>query len=124
MSGVTCLFQVGVNGDGTFARANAWNTFSDIRYKENFKQIDNPLSIVKNINGIYFNWKNDKSKTRDIGFIAQDVEKFLPEVVKTDKDGYKSLDYGKLTPLLIEAIKEQQKQIEELKKEIELLKKK
>jgi hypothetical protein len=49
------------------------------------------------------------------GFIAQEFEKVIPELVKSDKDGYKSIDYVKLTPVLVEAIKEQQKQIEELK---------
>lgn len=59
---------------------------------------------------------------RQIGVIAQDVEKLYPEVVFTDKEGYKSVDYAKLTPVLIEAIKEQQNLIEALKQESAQLK--
>ena len=56
------------------------------------------------------------------GFIAQEFEEVIPELVKTDKDGYKSIDYVKLTPVLVEAIKEQQQQIESTKKENQQLK--
>ena len=49
---------------------------------------------------------------RQLGFSAQEVEKLFPEVVTTDANGYKSVDYGRLTPVLVEAIKEQQKQID------------
>jgi ABC-type Fe3+-citrate transport system substrate-binding protein len=56
--------------------------------------------------------------TVQIGIIAQEIEKILPQVVTTDKDGYKSVHYTAIIPVLIEAIKEQQKQIEELKQEI------
>ena len=51
-----------------------------------------------------------------IGVIAQEVEKVLPQTVLTPEDGYKSVDYSRFTPILIEAIKEQQKQIDELQK--------
>jgi hypothetical protein len=54
-------------------------------------------------------------KGSQFGFIAQEFEKVIPELVRTDKDGYKSIDYVKLTPILVVAIQEQQKQIEELK---------
>ena len=67
-----------------------------------------------------FNWK-DSGRT-SIGLIAQDVEKIFPEIVSTDEAGIKSVDYAKLIAPLIEAIKEQQSQIEELKLEIEELK--
>lgn len=69
------------------------------------------------INAVHYNWKteefpnmnfNDKLQT---GFIAQDLEKIFPEMVFTDDAGYKSIDYSRLTPLLVETIKEQQKQI-------------
>ncbi len=51
-----------------------------------------------------------------LGLSAQELEKFFPELVMTDAKGYKSVDYGRLTPVLVEAIKEQQKEIDELKK--------
>ena len=63
------------------------------------------------------------SSREQIGLIAQDVEKVLPELVNTDSEGFKSVDYTKLGPVLIEAIKEQQQQIDQLKKEIQMLKK-
>ena len=59
----------------------------------------------------------DFSDDRQIGFSAQEVEKLFPEIVVTDATGYKSVDYGRITPILVEAVKEQQQQIDELKKE-------
>ena len=56
--------------------------------------------------------------------IAQEVEPYLPEVVRTDQDGYKSVDYTKLAPLLIEAIKSQQKQIDEQEERLNAIEKK
>jgi hypothetical protein len=56
---------------------------------------------------------------KEIGLIAQDLEQVYPELVSTDQDGYKSVQYSHLVPVLIEAIKEQQKQIEGLKKQAE-----
>ncbi|HEV8538739.1 MAG TPA: tail fiber domain-containing protein [Bacteroidota bacterium] len=106
--------QVGNSGDGSQARANAWNTFSDRRLKKNIRQIDNALEKVMRLRGVNFTWV--KSGEPSIGFIAQEVEEVLPDIVSTDRAGYKSLDYGKITPLLVEAIKQQQKEIEELEK--------
>jgi hypothetical protein len=100
---------------------------SDARYKENIKGISNALNLVKKLNGITFDYSsrfynNDKlvqSKAgkNQLGFIAQDVQKILPQVVTYDDstDSY-SMDYVKLIPLLTEAIKEQQLQIDSLKK--------
>ena len=60
---------------------------------------------------------------RQIGFSAQEIEKLFPEVVMTDANGYKSVDYGRLTPVLVEAIKEQQKQIDAQQQQIDELRK-
>ncbi|NTW33368.1 MAG: tail fiber domain-containing protein, partial [Bacteroidetes bacterium] len=82
------------------------------------------------LQGVTYYWKAkdfpDKNFTDDkqIGLIAQELEKVYPELVVTDKEGYKSVDYSKLTPILVEAIKEQQKEIKELKTLIEGLIKK
>jgi predicted RNase H-like nuclease (RuvC/YqgF family) len=62
-------------------------------------------------------------KGHQIGFIAQEVESIVPEIVKTEEKGFKSVDYGKVTPLLVEAIKEQQKQIDDQKSMIDKLQK-
>jgi len=115
------LFEVGTSGDGTEARANAWNTFSDKRWKTNIKLIDNPIEKLKNINGYYYNWKNGKDKSLQVGVIAQEVEEVLPEIVSTDNNGYKSVDYSKLAPLLVEAVKQQQQTISQQNKTIQEL---
>jgi hypothetical protein len=100
---------------------------SDSRYKENIKGISHALNLVKKLNGITFDYSskffnNDKvvqSKAgkNQLGFIAQDVQKILPQIVMYDDstDSY-SMDYAKLIPVLVEAIKEQQTQIDSLKK--------
>lgn len=86
---------------------------SDERLKENIYPIDNALSRVSNIEGVYFNWK-DKEK-RNVGVLAQQVNKVLPEVVSEDNNGYLNVDYGGIVPLLIEAINELKAEVEDLK---------
>lgn len=94
---------------------------SDKRLKKNIAPIQSALNKALKLTGVNFEWRQDEFKERNfekgkqIGFIAQDVEKIIPEVVKTDTQGYKAIAYEKLTAVLAEAIKEQQQQIEELK---------
>ena len=90
---------------------------SDIRLKENFESIGNALELVSQLNGTYYTWKKDAGadKPRKIGFIAQEVEKIIPELVKTDSEGMKAVDYVSFIPVLVEALKHQQKQIDELR---------
>ena len=99
-----------VTGDVT-----AYHT-SDKRLKDNVELISQPIEKVKQINGVSFDW-NDKSEHsgHDVGVIAQEIEAVLPELVKTKDDGYKAVRYEKIVALLIEAVKEQQLQIDELK---------
>ncbi|MDH3650396.1 MAG: tail fiber domain-containing protein, partial [Saprospiraceae bacterium] len=104
-------FQVGDSGDGSTAEANAWNTFSDRRYKNDIRSIENANQLISQLNGRRFSWK--KSGQNDLGFIAQEVEQVLPEIVHTNENGLKSLDYAKITPVLVEAIKEQWETIDE-----------
>jgi hypothetical protein len=99
---------------------------SDRRLKDNIKNIENGIDKIKKLNGVSFNW-NDKQDIyevgkKDYGVVAQDVEDILPELVETRANGYKAVKYEKLTAVLIEAIKEQQTQIESQKTEIEELK--
>jgi hypothetical protein len=97
---------------------------SDLRYKDNLKKIEDPIDKLLSINGYEFDW-NQKQETysgHDIGVIAQEIEKVIPEIVTTRDNGYKAVKYEKIVPLLIEAIKEQQGQIESQKSEIEELK--
>jgi hypothetical protein len=114
--------QVGIAGDGSQARANAWNVLSDIRLKSDFVKIIDPLGIISSLRGFYYNWNIGTDKSRQLGLSAQDVEKVLPEIVSEGSDGYLSVEYSKLTPVLIEAIKEQQQQIESTKQENQQLK--
>jgi hypothetical protein len=93
---------------------------SDYRLKTDVTQIQNAIEKIKSINGINFTWiENTKihgNSGKDVGVIAQEIEKILPEVVTTRNNGYKAVKYEKIIPLLIEAIKEQQREIDSLKK--------
>ena len=97
---------------------------SDLRFKNNLVRISNPLNKISAISGYEFDW-NDKQEVysgHDVGVVAQEIEQIFPELVSTRQDGYKAVKYDKLAPLFIEAIKEQQAQIESQKTEIEELK--
>lgn len=91
---------------------------SDKRLKTNILPIADALEKVKNLNGVTFNWATpEKDQTqREAGVIAQDVQTVLPETVTTRENGYLAVDYPKLVPLLIEAIKELTARVEELEK--------
>ena len=103
-------------------------SLSDIKFKENVTPLSQSLDKVKSLKGVEFDWKDSyKDRGHDIGFIAQDVEKVkgLEPLVKesyslaADDDNVKVVYYDKVIPLLVEAIKEQQSQIDELKKKLE-----
>ncbi|MES2772572.1 MAG: tail fiber domain-containing protein [Bacteroidota bacterium] len=95
---------------------------SDIRYKKDILPVSHALSSILSMQGIYYNWNRQKfpgkgfGDERQLGFSAQQVESLFPEIVQTDEQGYKAVDYSRLTPILVEAIKEQQKQIMVLNK--------
>ncbi|WP_394993193.1 tail fiber domain-containing protein [Emticicia sp.] len=97
---------------------------SDLRYKKNITSLNNSLSNLLKINGVRYNYRQNEfpdknfSNNNQIGFIAQDIEKVFPEIVFTDEKGYKSVDYSRLTPVLVEALKEQNKRIDYLEKEL------
>lgn len=111
--------------------ANSIAGSSDKRFKTNIFPIDKPLQKVLQLRGVTFDWKTKEfpertfSEDRSLGFIAQEVEQVLPEVVQAEKtaEGYKSVQYDKVVALLVEAIKEQQKQINYLKRQVKQLKK-
>lgn len=92
-------------------------TCSDERYKQNVKPIERALELVEKLQPVRFDWKHEQfpeqqfSKARQLGLIAQEVQKIAPEVVQKGSDGYLAVDYARLTPLLIEAVKEQQRSI-------------
>jgi hypothetical protein len=91
--------------------------YSDIRKKTDINTITGSLDIINNIRGITFRDKVGNGNRR-MGVIAQELEPYLPEIVSTDGSGFKSVKYANLTALLIQAVKEQQEQIEELKEEV------
>ena len=91
---------------------------SDARFKENIRSIDNPLEKVLKIEGVVYD-RIDSEEKDNIGFIAQDFEQIIPELVRTDDEGYKSINYQNMVAVLVEAMKEQQKEIVELKNRLD-----
>jgi len=91
--------------------ADAWTTYSSRRWKTNIRTIDGALEKVKNLRGVYYDRK--ETGKHDMGLIAEEVGEVIPEVVTFEANGKDaaSVDYPRLVALLIEAIKEQQKQI-------------
>ena len=115
-------FDGSATGDSIRVAGNIVAYYSDERLKDIEGNIDSPLEKVSKLNGFYYT-ANEKAQQfgydakRQVGVSAQEVEAVLPEIV-TDAPighGYKTVDYSKMVPLLIEAIKEQQQQIDELK---------
>ena len=84
---------------------------SDVSLKEDIQTIENPLEKVQQLRGVSYKWKDTGRK--DIGLVADEVQEVLPELVV--EKGHKHIDYGHMIGLLVEAMKEQQKEIEELK---------
>jgi hypothetical protein len=96
---------------------------SDERLKENVKDLNYGLKDVLNIRPVSFDWKDKRNGQHDIGVIAQEIEKIIPEVVVevdtlNSEDTHKTVDYAKLTSVLIKAVQEQQQQINELKEKL------
>jgi hypothetical protein len=129
--------QVVINGDslnnstytfyvnGSAGGTTSWNVFSDERLKMDIRTIDNPLDKVLALRGVNYYWK-DKFKMGDdlqIGFIAQEANKIVPEVVCKNGD-YFNMQYAPITALLVEAMKEQQHQIESYKSQLQSLQEK
>ena len=95
---------------------------SDERLKDNIEIITNPIGKVKALKGVTWEWNDNASDIQkslpNVGVIAQDVEMVLPQLVRENDGGYKAVDYDKIVGLLIEAIKDQQKQIDDLKSKL------
>ncbi len=97
---------------------------SDARYKTNIQTYAGGLDAVMRLRGVTYNWKPELQKDArlQIGFIAQEVETVLPELVNTDANGYKSVSYANAVPVLVEAVKEQQTQIQAQQAELKSVK--
>jgi hypothetical protein len=121
--------KLGVNGEIRSSNEITAYYSSDSRLKENVRVIANPLEKLEQIRGVYFDWKDEHIQTRggedgyfvrkqDVGVIAQEVEAVLPEIVATRDNGTKVVKYEKLVALLIEAVKEQQQQINQISQQL------
>ena len=113
-SEITAL-TVDMSAAGAATFNNDVTAFSDVILKDNIDTIDNALDRVKGMRGVFFDRKDNKQQ-RQTGVIAQEVEPFLPEVVRETKDEkkIKSVAYGNMVGVLIEAIKQLDAKIEEL----------
>jgi hypothetical protein len=123
-NGANTRFRFGAGTDGgTLVAAGdviAYGSPSDITLKENIKPIENALDKVEKLQGVTFDWKEQDitNLKEDIGFIAQDVQKVLPELVRENDNGKLSMRHQGVIPVLVEAIKELKEEIKELKKQI------
>ena len=126
---------VGASASGTAGEIRATNDItaffsSDERLKENICYIEEALDKVAQIQGVEFDWTDDYMQNRggedglfvrkhDVGLIAQDVEKVLPEVVANREDGFKAIKYDRVVALLVNAVHELTNKVEELEVKLE-----
>jgi len=96
---------------------------SDRRLKENIKPINNSIEKIKQIGGYEYDWIPmegiHENEGHDVGVIAQEIEKILPEIVTRRENGYLAVKYERIVALLIECVKDQQNQIDELKNKLD-----
>ncbi len=98
-------------------------TPSDAKLKKNIVRLQNSLEKLTQLNGYHYNWIDVHGDQRlQTGFIAQEVEKLMPELVKTDSEGIKNINYNGMVPYMVETLKEQQDKINLLEKKLEELK--
>ena len=133
-------YSIGVYGEamgsgyGVCGWGNAYDFFaagpginygasSSIRWKSDIRAIDEPLQKVLRLRGVYFNWDAEHGGGHDVGMIAEEVGEVLPEIVQYEENGIDAsgMDYSKLTPLLVEAVKELKGENDRLKERVEAL---
>jgi hypothetical protein len=109
--------------------AQSYGTISDARFKKNIAVYPNALETVLRLRGVTYDWRKEEfpdknfQSGKQIGFIAQELEQVLPELVFTASTGYKSVNYTHVIPVLVEAIKAQQKQLEAKEQRLNTLEK-
>jgi hypothetical protein len=109
--------------NGSVAGVGAYNNISDSRLKTNISSIDNALAGILQLHPVSFDWKKETypqfhfDDKRQIGFLAQELEKIFPEAVTIGADGFYTIAYSQLVPVVVQGIKEQQQQIENLRSE-------
>lgn len=114
---VRCYSGSGYGGalTGSWTASGDLIAYSDVRVKENIETITDAVSKVLAMRGVSYNRTDLADKSKKVGVIAQEIQAVLPEVVAEQEDGMLGVSYGNIVGVLIEAIKEQQKEIEELK---------
>lgn len=123
---IPTFFTLDVNG--TVNATGGYSQISDRRYKENIAGLSDAMDRIRQIEGVQYTFnhsafpeKNFVNGTR-LGFIAQDLKKVVPEAVWEDSDGFYSVEYVAIIPVLVEALKEKDLQIQEIMKELEQIK--
>jgi hypothetical protein len=121
-------FYIDLNSNDSTFGGSIWaagniTAYSDVKLKENIQTIDSALEKVLKLRGVYYTLKRDETKTRKIGVVAQEVQEVLPEVVVLHKDiedeeGTLAVDYGNISGLLIEGMKEQNQEVVDLKSKL------
>ncbi|MCX6163374.1 MAG: tail fiber domain-containing protein, partial [Ignavibacteriae bacterium] len=114
-------YKLAVNG--SIYATQYWQP-SDIRLKHDIQPLDNTLDKIMKLRGVSFVYNNDNTGKRQIGFIAQEMEELFPEFITTDDNGLKGVSYANVSAVLLEGIKEQQKQIDGLNARLLALEKK
>ncbi|MES2776950.1 MAG: tail fiber domain-containing protein [Bacteroidota bacterium] len=113
-----------LHGNGNATLYGTLTQNSDERLKKNITAIDQPMEALDQLNGYHYNWKdNRRDSAIQTGLLAQEVEKVMPELVKEDEKGIKSVNYNGLIPYLLEAVKELSQENKAMRKEMEKLKK-
>ena len=112
---ISNVVKLSLTQGGTLTAAADVVAYSDARLKENIITVDNAVEKITAMRGVFYNRIDTEDKSRKVGVIAQEIQEILPEVVTTSDDGTLGVAYGNIVGVLIEAIKEQQQQIDELK---------
>lgn len=130
-------YALHVSGDGKIegdfyvtgnTEAYSFITSSDRRYKKDIRTLSGALNTIKQLRGVNYLWRKEEFKDKNfndrlqVGFIAQEVEAVVPELVHTNENGFKAVNYAQFTPILVEALKEQQALIESQAQQIQQLK--
>jgi hypothetical protein len=113
-----------LQANGNVCSSGAFVSCSDERFKKDVHGLTKSLDKIMQLDGVNYYWDLEKFGERfnnanmQTGFMAQQVQEVMPELVSTDTDGYLAVDYSKLSPYMVEAIKEQQQTISELNKSL------
>jgi hypothetical protein len=121
-AGSSAVGVYGYGGEYDFYAAGPGTNYgspSSIRWKRDIQPIDDPLCKVMNLRGVYFNWDAEHGGQHDVGMVAEEVGEVLPEIVEYEENGIDAtgMDYSKLTPLLVEAVKALKSEVDDLREQ-------